>query len=138
MITHHPDSRLLNEFASGSLALAQSACVSVHLHFCDRCQRQVSALQEVGAELFDTLDPIEVDSALLDNVLVHLDDEAPLAAEYADHPEADAAVFETRIRVYRDRGYFPPETADDLIAMCRAADVTWPERLLEGFVRRYG
>ncbi|KUF12240.1 glutamine amidotransferase [Pseudoponticoccus marisrubri] len=54
------------------------------------------------------------------------------------HPEADAAGFETRIRIYRNRGYFPPETADDLIEMCRAADVTWPERLLEGFVRRYG
>lgn len=54
------------------------------------------------------------------------------------HPEADAAGFETRIRIYKDRGYFPPETADDLIAMCRAADVTWPEKLLEGFVRRYG
>ncbi|MBS0126596.1 glutamine amidotransferase [Thetidibacter halocola] len=54
------------------------------------------------------------------------------------HPEADAAGFETRIRIYKDRGYFPPETAGDLIAMCRAADVTWPARILEGFVRRHG
>ena len=54
------------------------------------------------------------------------------------HPEADAATFETRIRVYRDKGYFPPEDADRLIAMCRAADVTVPERLLRGFVERYG
>ncbi|WP_425099098.1 glutamine amidotransferase [Tropicibacter sp. S64] len=53
------------------------------------------------------------------------------------HPEADAAGFETRIRIYKDKGYFPPETADDLIAMCRAADVTWPARILEGFVQRY-
>jgi len=54
------------------------------------------------------------------------------------HPEADAAGFETRIRVYRDKGYFPPEDADRLIAMCRAADVTMPEHLLRGFVQRYG
>ncbi|WP_121631563.1 glutamine amidotransferase [Tropicibacter alexandrii] len=53
------------------------------------------------------------------------------------HPEADAAGFETRIRIYKDKGYFPPETAQDLIDMCRAADVTVPERLLEGFVQRY-
>ncbi|WGW02287.1 glutamine amidotransferase [Tropicibacter oceani] len=53
------------------------------------------------------------------------------------HPEADAAGFETRIHIYKDRGYFPPETAGDLIAMCRAADVTWPEKILEGFVQRY-
>lgn len=53
------------------------------------------------------------------------------------HPEADAAGFETRIRIYRHRGYFPPETADDLIAMCRAAEVHAPERILRNFVARY-
>ncbi|MBP0484215.1 glutamine amidotransferase [Sagittula salina] len=54
------------------------------------------------------------------------------------HPEADAAGFETRIRIYRHKGYFPPEEADALIEMCRAAQVTHPARLLEGFVQRYG
>ena len=54
------------------------------------------------------------------------------------HPEADAAGFETRIRVYRDKGYFPPEDADRLIEMCRAADVTVPEGVLRGFVERFG
>ncbi|MBV2358228.1 glutamine amidotransferase [Thalassococcus sp. CAU 1522] len=54
------------------------------------------------------------------------------------HPEADAAVFETRIRVYGGRGYFAPEEADGLIAMCRAADVVWPARILRNFVARYG
>lgn len=53
------------------------------------------------------------------------------------HPEADAAVFETRIRVYKHKGYFPPEEADDLIAMCRAADVTTPVDILRRFVARY-
>jgi GMP synthase (glutamine-hydrolysing) len=54
------------------------------------------------------------------------------------HPEADSDGFETRIRIYRHRGYFPPETADDLIAMCRAARVDAPERILRSFVSRYG
>ncbi|MFU1478503.1 glutamine amidotransferase [Roseovarius sp. C7] len=53
------------------------------------------------------------------------------------HPEADGAGFETRIRIYRNKGYFPPEAADDLIAMCRAAEVTAPERILRNFVNRY-
>lgn len=53
------------------------------------------------------------------------------------HPEADSAGFETRIRIYKHRGYFPPETADDLVAMCRAADVHAPERILRNFVKRY-
>ena len=53
------------------------------------------------------------------------------------HPEADAAGFETRIRIYRNKGYFPPEDADALIDMCRAADVFAPEMILRNFVRRY-
>ena len=53
------------------------------------------------------------------------------------HPEADAEVFETRINVYKHRGYFTPEEAEALIAMCRAADVTVPEVILQRFVARY-
>jgi GMP synthase (glutamine-hydrolysing) len=30
------------------------------------------------------------------------------------HPEADGQGFATRIRIYRDRGYFPPEAAEAL------------------------
>ena len=54
------------------------------------------------------------------------------------HPEADADGFETRIKIYRNKGYFPPETADSLIDMCRAADVFAPEMVLRNFVARYG
>jgi len=53
------------------------------------------------------------------------------------HPEADAAGFETRIRIYKNFGYFPPEAASDLIDMCRAADVFAPEMVLRNFVTRY-
>lgn len=53
------------------------------------------------------------------------------------HPEADSDGFELRIRIYRDKGYFPPEDADRLIALCRASDVQVPERILRNFVARY-
>lgn len=53
------------------------------------------------------------------------------------HPEADGEVFEVRIRTYRDHGYFRPEEADDLIAMCRTADVRFPEIILRRFVDAY-
>ncbi|HAR50490.1 MAG TPA: glutamine amidotransferase, partial [Roseovarius nubinhibens] len=39
--------------------------------------------------------------------------------------------------IYRNKGYFPPETAEDLIAMCRAAEVRAPELILRNFVNRY-
>lgn len=54
------------------------------------------------------------------------------------HPEADAAGFETRIRIYRHKGYFAPDEAEALVEMCRAARVSEPEKILRNFVRRYG
>ncbi len=53
------------------------------------------------------------------------------------HPEADARGFETRINIYRHRGYFPPEEAEALIEMCHAADVHAPASILKNFVARY-
>ena len=54
------------------------------------------------------------------------------------HPEADGEGFKTRILIYKDRGYFPPETADDLITLCAEADVHAPQRVLRNFVVRFG
>ncbi|MEC3862530.1 glutamine amidotransferase [Mesobacterium sp. TK19101] len=54
------------------------------------------------------------------------------------HPEADAAGFETRIRIYRHKGYFHPDEAETLIDMCRASNVVWPEVVLRNFVQRFG
>ena len=53
------------------------------------------------------------------------------------HPEADAKGFETRIRIYKDKGYFPPEDADSLIGMVHASDVRHAPHILRNFVRRY-
>ena len=54
------------------------------------------------------------------------------------HPEADSDGFEVRIGIYKHRGYFPAEEADAYVAMCRAADVHAPERILKNFVKLYG
>ena len=53
------------------------------------------------------------------------------------HPEADSDVFEVRIRLYKNKGYFAPEDAQRLIAQCRRADVTVPEQILRNFVVAY-
>ena len=53
------------------------------------------------------------------------------------HPEADAAEFETRINIYKHRGYFPPEQAAGLVDMVHAANVHAPEKILANFVSRY-
>ncbi len=54
------------------------------------------------------------------------------------HPEADGAVFANRIRLYKNKGYFAPHEADDLIATCIAAHVDQPERILRNFVACFG
>ena len=53
------------------------------------------------------------------------------------HPEADAAVFAERIRIYRHHGYFPPETAASLTAAVAAHRIADAPRILEAFVARY-
>ena len=53
------------------------------------------------------------------------------------HPELDLAGLTTRVQVYREAGYFPPETADDVVAAAARADVVHPPALLRAFVRRY-
>ena len=53
------------------------------------------------------------------------------------HPEADPEVFRVRIEVYKNYGYFPPETADDLIASVANERTPFAQRILDRFVRRY-
>lgn len=53
------------------------------------------------------------------------------------HPEAQGENFVSRIRIYRDRGYFRPEDAEALGAACLAEKITIPARILANFVARY-
>jgi GMP synthase (glutamine-hydrolysing) len=53
------------------------------------------------------------------------------------HPESDADNFALRIRIYRDKGYFPPGDAAAIEARVRAAAATMPARILRNFVERY-
>jgi GMP synthase (glutamine-hydrolysing) len=54
------------------------------------------------------------------------------------HPELDVAGLVTRMHVYRDAGYFPPDELDVLVARVTPAAVTEPGRLLAAFVARFG
>lgn len=53
------------------------------------------------------------------------------------HPEADSHGFELRIRIYKDKGYFPPEQAAALIEKCHQQHVHVPDAILKRFVERY-
>ena len=53
------------------------------------------------------------------------------------HPELTVPAILTRIRVYRDYGYFAPDEMDALIAAAKEATITQPPKLMRAFVTRY-
>ena len=53
------------------------------------------------------------------------------------HPEADGAVFALRIQIYKDKGYFPPEEAENLTRTVLASRTDIAPRILRNFVDRY-
>lgn len=53
------------------------------------------------------------------------------------HPELDADGLVTRIDIYRNAGYFPPESAEELMDNARQFTVTEPMNVLKNFVARY-
>jgi GMP synthase (glutamine-hydrolysing) len=53
------------------------------------------------------------------------------------HPELDVPAIQTRIDLYKDAGYFSPETADDLKAAAARTSVRHPPRLVARFVELY-
>src|SRR5512139_3504449 len=90
MSNFHPDLDLLTEFAAGSLPLAQSACMSMHINQCPRCVRTVRELNELGANLFEAQEREHVGDAQLNAVLARLDEEQPLA-----YPKRSSGVRDT-------------------------------------------
>ena len=53
------------------------------------------------------------------------------------HPELDVDGLSTRIDAYRNHGYFPPETADELKSAARDFNVSHTGAILRRFVERY-
>jgi GMP synthase (glutamine-hydrolysing) len=53
------------------------------------------------------------------------------------HPELDADGLVTRIDIYRHAGYFPPDSAEELMDNARRFTVTEPMTVLKNFVARY-
>lgn len=53
------------------------------------------------------------------------------------HPEGDCEGFILRIHAYKNHGYFPPETANDLIEAVSREDTPLAREILKRFVNRY-
>lgn len=53
------------------------------------------------------------------------------------HPELDADGLVTRIDIYRHAGYFPPDSAEELMVQARQHHATEPMAILRNFAERY-
>lgn len=86
-VSHHPKEELLLEFSAGSLDAVPSMCVSVHLHFCERCRAKVAQLNELGAEIFSdpSNDPLALESDALDKIFARIDN----GITSSNSPQAD-------------------------------------------------
>jgi len=53
------------------------------------------------------------------------------------HPELDAAGIATRIRIYKNAGYFAPDEAESLVEQTSSWDVSAAHRIVANFTARY-
>ena len=68
MINRHPETDLMVEYATGSLPLAQTIAVTTHLQFCEECRNTTESLKDIGGDLLQAGESIEVFDDLLDRI----------------------------------------------------------------------
>lgn len=78
--SYHPDQFMLGDYAAGTLQGAFALPLAVHLEYCEQCRAETGQLQEVGARLFEELDPVPVSDDALEQVLRRIDGAEPVAA----------------------------------------------------------
>ena len=93
MISYHPDSRYLTDFATANLPLAEAVCVSAHLEFCGKCRAHVQQLTDVGGHMFARLQPEAVSedsfAALMARVSAGAQEQAPVVTVQTTREELD-------------------------------------------------
>lgn len=84
MISYHPDSRFLTDFATANLPLAEAVCVSAHLEFCGKCRAHVQQLADIGGHMLSRLEPAEVSAGSFESLM------ARVGSQMAPAPDCDA------------------------------------------------
>jgi putative transcriptional regulator len=69
MNRHHPKETTLAEFASGTLDEGRSLIIASHLVMCSACRDFVSALEEVGGQLLERIEPVAMAEGSADRTL---------------------------------------------------------------------
>lgn len=73
MISHHPDTNILVEYANGSCDWALAILINVHLSHCRHCRSQLHQLEQFGAALLITGPKVGVDDQCLEQLWRRID-----------------------------------------------------------------
>lgn len=95
MVSFHPDSKFLTDFAAGSLPLSEAVCVAAHLEFCAKCRSHVQQLSDVAAQMMVRLEPVAVaaDDDGFDSLMQRIEtgESAPQPARVVEPSRVSAA-----------------------------------------------
>ncbi len=96
MISHHPDTNLLVEFANGSCDWALGILINAHLEHCRHCRSQVQQLEQVGAVLLTTGPKVGVEDVCLEKLWRRIEEtpQTQQAAQSLQVPTVKAAAAE--------------------------------------------
>jgi putative transcriptional regulator len=81
MSRHHPKNETLAEFAAGQLDEGRSLVVAAHLAMCGECSGFVAALECVGGQMLEAIEPVAMAQGAGVRALAALDREAPRATQ---------------------------------------------------------
>lgn len=77
MISHHPSTEILLDYAAGAIGEGPALVVASHAAMCAECRAQIEMLEAVGGALLEDVPPAPVSDALLDQTLAMLDAPEP-------------------------------------------------------------
>ena len=95
MISYHPDSRFLTDFATANLPLSEAVCVSAHLEFCSKCRAHVQQLADIGGHMLSRLKPEAVSPDSFESLMARVSSSATPAVAGEQKPEAMLAASES-------------------------------------------
>ena len=95
MISYHPDSRFLTDFATANLPLSEAVCVSAHLEFCSKCRAHVQQLTDIGGHMLSRLKPEAVSDDSFESLMARVSSSATPAVAGEQKPEAMLAASES-------------------------------------------
>lgn len=100
MISHHPESEMLFDYASGGLKEEPSLTVASHLVFCALCRQEVRSMETLGGALLADAGSAEMSDGALDDVMSRLDSEMPLETAASPRMEGFDPVLPGPVRRY--------------------------------------